>query len=347
LARFLKKLESERDELRNALAENDAHARRDREDLHAIEESLHKLDLHRQELTLRLEGLTAKAAEQYEVRLSDYAANFVEKDQNWPAMEARVEEVGEKIRRLGPVNVEALDEQTELEIRAEQLKTQESDALKAISDLREIIRRNKEICTTRFTETFEQIRENFHEMFRKLFGSGRADIILEDPANVLECAIEIIAKPPGKEPSALSLMSGGEKALTAVALLFAIFKTKPSPFCIMDEVDAPLDETNIERFVGVLREYTSTTQFLVITHSKRTMAMADCLYGITMEELGVSKPISVRFEDIPEKPAAVTGMHIQMDERKGVKVKTFEVNAQPDNAAGVTTTAKQEDPAAV
>ncbi|MBV9123526.1 MAG: AAA family ATPase, partial [Planctomycetes bacterium] len=140
----------------------------------------------------------------------------------------------------------------------------------------------------------------FQELFRKLFGGGMADIVLEDEADLLECGIEIIARPPGKELRSISLMSGGEKTLTAVALLLAIFRSKPSPFCILDEVDAALDEANIGRFTEVLREFLDRSHFILITHSKKTMATADVLYGITMQESGVSKRVAVRFEDWPE-----------------------------------------------
>ena len=148
----------------------------------------------------------------------------------------------------------------------------------------------------RFAAAFEQIRENFQEVFRKLFGGGKADVVLEDPENALECGIEIIARPPGKEPQSISLLSGGEKTLTAVSLLMGVFKSRPSPFAILDEVDAALDESNVERFNNVLQEFLSHSQFVMITHSKRTMACADTLYGVTMEEPGVSKRVSVRFE---------------------------------------------------
>ncbi len=133
-----------------------------------------------------------------------------------------------------------------------------------------------------------------------MFGGGEADIVLDDSEDVLECGIEIAARPPGKEKCSISLLSGGEKTLTCVALLLAVFRSKPSPFCILDEVDAALDESNIGRFVGVLREFLSFTQFVVISHSKRTMSGADTLYGITMQESGVSKQVSVRFEDVSE-----------------------------------------------
>ena len=148
-----------------------------------------------------------------------------------------------------------------------------------------------------FVESFATIRGHFQELFRKLFGGGMADILLEDENDVLESGVEVIARPPGKELRSISLMSGGEKTLTAVALLLAIFRSKPSPFCVLDEVDAALDEANIGRFTAVLREFLDRSQFIIVTHSKQTMAAADVLYGITMQESGISKQVAVRFED--------------------------------------------------
>ncbi len=155
----------------------------------------------------------------------------------------------------------------------------------------------------RFTKTFEAIREHFRELFRKLFGGGKADIILEDEEQPLECGIEIIARPPGKEPQPISLLSGGEKTLTAVAILLAVFKCKPAPFTILDEVDAALDEANNERFNTVIQEFLAHSQFIMITHSKVTMHCADVLYGVTMQEAGVSKRVSVRFDDRVTAPS--------------------------------------------
>jgi chromosome segregation protein len=138
-------------------------------------------------------------------------------------------------------------------------------------------------------------------LFRRLFGGGEADVILEDPEDILECAIDVVARPPGKELRSISLLSGGEKTMTAVALLLSIFKSRPSPFCILDEVDAALDDANIGRFVGVLKDFQQETQFIMITHRKPTMAVTDVLYGVTMEESGISKRLVVRFEEIDDK----------------------------------------------
>lgn len=228
-----------------------------------------------------------------------------------PQIEEEVSRLRRKLRNLGQVNSESLDSLDELEGRFTRLNTQLQDLVEARSALEEIIRRINAESRQLFRETFESIRANFRELFRKLFGGGEGDIILEDPEDILECGIDVVARPPGKELRSLSLLSGGEKTMTAVALLMAIFKSRPSPFCILDEVDAALDDANVDRFVNLLREFQESTQFIMITHRKPSMAVADVLYGVTMEQSGVSKRMSVRFEDISEngefRPGASEG----------------------------------------
>ena len=217
------------------------------------------------------------------------------------ATQAEIDELRRKLARLGAVNLEALQELADLEKRVTDKQAEHDDLMKSQMDLLEIIHRINQDSKKLFTETFGTIRGHFQELFRKLFGGGMADVLLEDENDVLECGIEINARPPGKELRSISLMSGGERTLTAIALLLAIFRSKPSPFCLLDEVDAALDEANNVRLAGVLREFLDQSQFIVITHKKRTMAVADVLYGITMQEAGVSKQVSVRFEDWPDE----------------------------------------------
>jgi chromosome segregation protein len=157
-----------------------------------------------------------------------------------------------------------------------------------------------------FTTTFNQLRDNFRAMFTEVFGGGKADLILTDENDVLESGIDIVARPPGKQLQTISLLSGGEQTMTAVALLFSIYQVKPSPFCVLDELDAPLDESNINRFIRVLQRFLDNSQFIIITHNKRTIGMADVLYGVTMEEHGVSKIVSVKFHKAGE-PVTQTG----------------------------------------
>lgn len=215
-------------------------------------------------------------------------------------IEEHVHRLRRKLKALGHVNTESLDSLDELEQRYTQLAAQLQDLEAARTALEEIIRRINGESRRLFHETFAVIRGHFRELFRKLFGGGEADLVLEDPDDVLECGIDIVARPPGKELRSISLLSGGEKTLTAVALLFAMFNSKPSPYCILDEVDAALDEANVDRYAAILKDFVGMTQFIVITHRKRTMTAADVIYGVTMEQAGVSKRMSVRFEDVRE-----------------------------------------------
>lgn len=217
-----------------------------------------------------------------------------------PELEAHVARLRRKLKLLGSVNTDSLNDLEQLEQRFLTLSTQLQDLVEAKATLEDIIRRMNQESRRLFAETLQVIRKNFQHLFRKVFGGGEGDIVLEDPEDILECGIEITARPPGKELRGLSLLSGGEKTMTAIALIMAIFQAKPSPFCILDEVDAALDEANVDRFANVLREFQDTTQFIMITHHKRSMLVADVLYGVTMEESGVSKRMSVRFEDITE-----------------------------------------------
>lgn len=215
-------------------------------------------------------------------------------------IDRRVERLRRQLKKIGNSGSESLDNLIELETRFQRLHMQLTDLESARDTLRDIVRRINAESKRMFIESFEIIRGYFRELFRKLFGGGEADLILEDPEDVLECSIDVVARPPGKELRSISLLSGGEKTLTAVALLLSIFKSRTSPFCILDEVDAALDDANIGRFVNVLREFQQNTQFIMITHRKPTMAVTDVLYGVTMEESGISRRLSLRFEDVDE-----------------------------------------------
>jgi chromosome segregation protein len=214
---------------------------------------------------------------------------------DWDALELQVTEMQSKLDAMGPVNVEAIHEFEELEERYKFLSQQYEDLIKAKDQLLQVITKINMTTKQLFQETFEKVRENFQMMYAELFGGGKANLILLDELDPLESGIEIVAKPPGKQLQSITLLSGGEKTLTATALLFAIYMVKPSPFCVLDELDAPLDESNINRFVRILQRFITQSQFVIITHNKRTIGMADALYGITMEEHGVSKVVSVKF----------------------------------------------------
>ncbi|PZR77674.1 MAG: chromosome segregation protein SMC, partial [Chthoniobacterales bacterium] len=205
-----------------------------------------------------------------------------------------IAELTRQLDNMGPVNLDAVQEYDELEERYRFLETQDTDLTNSRRELLDVIARINLTTQKVFAETFEQVRLNFREMFVELFGGGRADLQLLDENDALNCGIEIIAKPPGKQLQSVSLLSGGERTMTAVALLFAIYMVRPSPFCVLDEMDAPLDESNINRFIRVLERFVSQSQFIIITHNKRTIAKADILYGVTMEERGVSKLVGMK-----------------------------------------------------
>jgi chromosome segregation protein len=225
----------------------------------------------------------------------------------WEKVEAIVASLTERLNAMGPVNLEAIEEFEELEQRYQFLEQQNSDLIHAKKELLEVITRINRTTKELFATTFEQIRLNFQEMFSELFGGGKANLLLVDDTDPLESGIEIIARPPGKQLQSISLLSGGERTMTAVALLFSIYMVKPSPFCVLDEMDAPLDESNIGRFIKLLDRFVDQSQFLVITHNKRTMSRADTLYGVTMEERGVTKLLSVKFhgKEKQEQPNGV------------------------------------------
>ena len=235
----------------------------------------------------------------------------------WDRIELVVAELTERADSMGPVNLDAIQEYDELEERYKFLEQQNNDLINGKAELMEAIARINKTTKELFSETFEKIRVNFQEMFTQLFGGGKANLLLMDESDPLESGIEIIASPPGKKLQSISLLSGGERTMTAVALLFAIYMVKPSPFCVLDEMDAPLDESNIGRFIKLLDRFIGQSQFMVITHNKRTMSRADSLYGVTMEERGISKLLSVKFTGRDEQlpPAAATNSTLR-DETK-------------------------------
>ncbi|MEO0454615.1 MAG: hypothetical protein AAFY98_10830, partial [Verrucomicrobiota bacterium] len=226
---------------------------------------------------------------------------------DWKAVADEIESLKDRIERMGPVNVEAITEHAELEERQSFLQHQEEDLVAARDRLHEAIKKINVTTRELFADTFSQIQGNFAEMFQELFGGGKAALNLEAEADPLEAGIEIIARPPGKQPQSISLLSGGERTMTAVALLFAIYMVKPSPFCFLDEMDAPLDESNINRFIRILQRFVKQSQFCVITHNKRTISAADVIYGVTMQEQGVSRLVSVRLNRQDEDPLFQSG----------------------------------------
>ena len=208
----------------------------------------------------------------------------------------RIDQLRQSLHRLGTVHLGVLEEHQEQKKRYEFLRQQRDDLVIAAEDLKKTLGLIDRTARRMFLKSFEQIRETFKETFVRFFPGGEADLRLEENVDALEAHIDIIARPRGKRLQNIALLSGGERALTAISLLFAIYQVKPSPFCILDEVDAPLDDANINRFVRVLKEFARETQFVVVTHNKITMAAADALHGVTMPEEGVSQLVSVRVE---------------------------------------------------
>jgi len=269
-----------------------------------IESKLNEVKMALGQIQVKMDDLAQRVQEELLIDLAHAYQNYQQENMDWEVVKQEIADLRSKIERLGNVNVDAIQEQEELEKRDQFLVEQVTDLNNSKSQLEQLIAKINKESREKFRATFEQIRLNFQELFRKLFGGGKADIILEDPEDILECGIEIMAKPPGKETRSISLLSGGEKTMTAISLLFSIFKSKPSPFCFLDEVDAALDEANNERFNLIVREFQQMSQFVVITHSKRTMSIADVLFGVTMQQQGVSKKISVKFEQLDSETAA-------------------------------------------
>jgi chromosome segregation protein len=269
----------------------------------------HEVKLAEQKLFLA--NLRERFHRDYQKELEDLPAlGEADAVTDWTALEMDAAAKRAALEAIGPVNLEAITEYDELEQRHQFLTTQESDLLTAKEQILQAIQEINRTTQKLFSETFEQVKVNFHEMFTELFGGGKASLALLDENDPLECGIDIQAKPPGKQNQTVGLLSGGERTMTAVALLFAIYMVKPSPFCVLDELDAPLDESNINRFIKILRRFVQQSQFVVITHNKRTISIADVLYGVTMEERGVSKFVSMRLQkraaDAPaDRPGAV------------------------------------------
>ena len=270
------------------------------------EQKISELKIELGQLDVRTQTLVERVQEELQIDLVQSYEDYRDEEVDWDEVKEEIAELRSKIERLGNVNVDAIDEQESLEKRHNFLSSQVEDLNTSRISLQQLISRLNKKSREKFRETFEEIRVHFQQIFRKLFGGGKADIVLEDAEDILEAGIEVTARPPGKGTRSISLLSGGEKALSAIALLFAVFKTKPSPFCFLDEIDAALDEANNERFNMLIREFEKDSQFIIITHAKRTMSIADVLFGITMQTRGVSKKISVSFGQYDEEEVAAT-----------------------------------------
>ena len=272
-----------------------------RQRLRQLEDSQHQRELEVGEFRHQRNTLAERLREDYEINIEQLVQQLSTQEvEQRDEVEREIADLRRKLNNIGAVNMDALAELDSLESRFAALSKQYQDLRDGKEALQRIISKINADSRRLFEETLEAIRVNFQTLYRKAFGGGRADLVLEEGVDLLEAGVDIIATPPGKPSFSNSLLSGGEKALTAVSLLLAIFQYRPSPFCVLDEVDAPFDEANIGRFVDVLKGFLDWTKFVIVTHSKKTMTAASTLYGVTMQESGVSKRVSVRFEDVTE-----------------------------------------------
>ncbi|QJD83428.1 chromosome segregation protein SMC [Cohnella herbarum] len=270
--------------------------------LRTVEEGLRQAEIAVNRMDVELDNLLRKLTEEYEIGF-ELAKERYPVPEDIVSTQNEVRDMKRKISSLGDVNLGAIEEYKRVYERFHFLSEQENDLIEAKTKLHGIIREMDDEMSKRFRTTFEEIRKHFVVVFSRMFGGGRADLILVEPDRPLDTGIDIVAQPPGKKLTNLQLLSGGERALTAIALLFAILNVKPVPFCVLDEVEAALDEANVARYAQYMREFSDSTQFIVVTHRKGTMEEADVLYGVTMEEGGVSKLVSVRLEDTEEMTA--------------------------------------------
>jgi chromosome segregation protein len=270
-----------------------------------LAELQHQLELARVQAQAELGRVFERLRTEYKMDPEAWTPEETPEGYDPAAAERELESSRTRLGGLGAVNLLALEEYMKKKERHTFLVQQRADLVNAKAQLLEAIEKINTTASELFVATFAQVQEHFRDVFRTLFEGGDAELraVGEDP---LECEIEIVAKPRGKHLQSISLMSGGERALTAIALLFGIYLVKPSPFCLLDEVDAPLDDANVERFLKMLRRFSDRTQFVVITHNKQSMEAANVLYGVTMQELGVSKLVSVRFDERPAEAAPAT-----------------------------------------
>jgi chromosome segregation protein len=267
-----------------------------------LNEKRHKTELNLSKLQIELTSMQNKIWEDYGLTYEN--ALPLQKQISITAAHVRSDELKNALRELGNVNVNAIEDYKIVKQRYESLHLQCEDLKKAESDLQKLILELTATMEKEFKAQFMLIKENFSNVFRELFGGGRAELVLADANNVLECDIDIIAQPPGKKLQLLSLLSGGERALTAIALLFAILKLKPTAFCLLDEIESSLDELNVSNFANYLKSYSEDTQFILITHRKGSMEVCNSLYGVAMEERGVSKIVSAKFYENGQKDQA-------------------------------------------
>jgi chromosome segregation protein len=333
-------LTEQRRERSTTMNEAESNLRAIRNSLNDLRDSRSKEQVRQAELQLRIDNLTERVSRRYQINLREFSPDQTAFEKTLraqlkrndkveggapptpgspelapPDVENLIGDLRTQLDNMGPVNLDAVHEYDELEERYRFLEAQNNDLTNSRRELLDVIAQINSTTRRLFSETFAQVRINFHEMFEELFGGGRADLSLLDENDPLNCGIEISAKPPGKQLQSISLLSGGERSMVAVALLFAIYMVRPSPFCILDEVDAAMDEGNINRFIRVLERFVEQSQFIIITHNKRTIAKADVLYGVTMEERGVSKLVGMKLT-APQQVSTETFANVEQKPRQ-------------------------------
>ncbi|MGB9698132.1 MAG: chromosome segregation protein SMC [Thermodesulfobacteriota bacterium] len=279
---------------REKLAEEENQWKEKRQELQILRDKKNDLSMQLMEIDLQIKHLLLTGEEKFRVDLNSLPPLEEGEDYFAPQIETRMQELKSLMEAMGEVNLLAIQEFAESKARLDFLTEQEADLKQSLESLNQAIKKINRTSRQRFAETFQKVNEKFKEIFTTLFRGGRAELVLVDETNLLETGVEIIAQPPGKRLQNISLLSGGEKALTAIALIFALFLINPSPFCLLDEVDSPLDDANIGRFNKLIKDLAQQYQIILVTHNKRTMELADTLYGVTMEEAGVSKLVSVK-----------------------------------------------------
>ncbi|HEX9971572.1 MAG TPA: chromosome segregation protein SMC, partial [bacterium] len=279
--------------VRDAIDEKTKVASQLRRERESNSELLHEIELRKAELRILGDNLYRRILEEYDLELQQAP---IDPNYDVATDEKTIDDLRQKIKSLGPVNLLALKEYEQEKTRLDFLEKQHEDLISAEQNLKDTINQLNKTAQEKFDALFQEIRNNFVKVFQNFFPEGDADLLIVPDEDPLESAIEIKANPKGKRVESLTLLSGGEKSLTAISLLFAIYLVKPSPICILDEVDAPLDDNNVTRFINTIKQFSLSTQFIMVTHNKLTMKSADCLFGITMQESGVSKVVSVKLE---------------------------------------------------
>jgi len=301
----LKEISEKRTALLNEFEDIQNQIKQKENRLNFIKNNIRDLDVKKVEYNYKIETLQNNMRQYYKIDLTTLTVELPDENIEWQQQKEQIDILRAKIDRIGAVNLAAVEEEEELRERAEFLNSQSEDLLSAKQSLMLAIQKINKTTKSLFLETFEKTKVTFKEYFRLLFSGGDAQLFLTEGKDILESGVEIVVRPPGKRLQSITLLSGGEKTLTAIALLFAIFKIKPTPFCVLDEMDAPLDESNIDRFTRVLQEFLKSSQFIIITHNKKTIGMADVMYGVTMEKPGISKLVSVKFSEYKDLPSPV------------------------------------------